>query len=104
MSVARKIAFNTAIQLVGKVITAATSVLVIAYLTRYLGVAGYGDYATIFAYLGIFGVIVDLGLFVIAVREIAKNPSAEAGILRNMLGLKIALGIGVFALAYLITF
>ncbi|MFH1088621.1 MAG: flippase [Patescibacteria group bacterium] len=103
MSNTSKIAFNTAIQLIGKAVTVATSIVVVAYLTRYLGVAGYGDYATIFAYLGIFGVVVDLGLFVIGVREIAKYPDKEAVILNNMLGLKIVFGLVVFMLAYGIT-
>jgi len=98
----KRIAFNTLVQLFSKLITAATSVLVIVYLTRYLGVSGYGDYATIFAYLGIFGVFVDLGLFVTAVREIAKYPDKESSILGNMLGLRIAIGLIVFTAAYLI--
>lgn len=104
MSNTSKIALNTAIQLIGKAVTVATSVVVVAYLTRYLGVSGYGDYATIFAYLGIFGVVVDLGLFVIAVREIAKYPEKESDILSNILGLKIVFGLLVFVLAYSITF
>jgi O-antigen/teichoic acid export membrane protein len=103
MSYARAIAFNTIIQLVGKVITVATSVLIIAYLTRYLGVAGYGDYATVFAYLGIFSVFVDLGLFIITVRDLANHPEKEKLILGNMLGLRLVLGILVFGIAALIT-
>ncbi len=102
MSNTKKVAFNTLIQLVGKLITAATSVLVIAYLARYLGIAGYGDYATIFAYLGVFGVFVDLGLFVTTVREIAKDPDKERSILGNMLGLRIVLGLIIFTLAYFV--
>ncbi|MFH0912385.1 MAG: flippase [Patescibacteria group bacterium] len=103
MNNTQKIALNTGVQLVGKGVTVATSVLIIAYLTRYLGVAGYGDYATIFAYLGVFGVMVDLGLFVIAVREIAKTPQQERSILGNILGLKIALSVAVLGGAYLLT-
>ncbi len=99
MNSAQKIALNTAVQLLGKAITVATSVLVIAYITRYLGVAGYGDYATIFAYLGIFGAILDLGLFVIVVREIAKYPARERGILGNMLGLKLAFSLAILGTA-----
>lgn len=102
MSNTKKVAFNTSIQLVGKLVTAATSVLVIAYLTRYLGIAGYGDYATIFAYLGVFGVFVDLGLFVTTVREIAKDPDKEKSILGSMLGLRIVLGLIIFTLAYFV--
>lgn len=102
MKIAQKIASNTIIQLFGKVVTVATSIIIIAYLTRYLGVSGYGDYTTIFAYLGIFAVFVDLGLFVITVRELAKDSSQERNILGNMLGLRLVVGLGVFALAYLI--
>jgi O-antigen/teichoic acid export membrane protein len=96
----QKIALNTVIQLVGKTVTVAASVLVIAYITRYLGVEGYGDYATIFAYLGIFGAVLDLGLFVIAVREIAQRPHQEKAILGNMLGLKLSFSVIVLAVAY----
>lgn len=103
MNSTQKIALNTSVQLIGKAVTVATSVLVIAYITRYLGVAGYGEYATIFAYLGLFGAVLDLGFFVIAVREIVKRPTAERTILGNMLGLKLLFGFIVFSLAYGLT-
>jgi len=104
MTTSRRIAGNTLIQLISKAITAATSVLVIAYLTRYLGVSGYGDYATIFAYLGVFGVFVDLGIFVTSVREIAKDPAQERTIIGNVLGLRLVVGITVFTIACLTAF
>jgi O-antigen/teichoic acid export membrane protein len=100
MNNTQKIALNTTVQLFGKAVTVATSVLVIAYITRYLGVAGYGDYAIIFAYLGIFGAILDLGLFVIAVREIAQAPQDERAILGNMLGLKLTLSVVILGAAW----
>lgn len=100
MNSAQKIAANTTVQLGGKAVTAATSILIIAYITRHLGVAGYGDYATIFAYLGVFAAILDLGLFVIVVREIAQQPLAEKTILGNMLGLKLTLGVLILGAAY----
>lgn len=104
MSVSRRIAGNTIIQVFSKVVTAATSALVLAYLARYLGVSGYGDYATVFAYLGIFGVLVDLGIFVTSVREIAKHPEQERAILGNVLGLRFVVGALVFAVAAAVAF
>lgn len=104
MTTSRRIAGNTIVQLLSKAVTAATSVLVIVYLTRYLGVSGYGDYATIFAYLGIFSVFVDLGIFVTSVREIAKNPAQERTIIGNVLGLRLVVGMTVFAVACLVAF
>lgn len=104
MNTTRIIAFNTLVQLIGKAVTVATSIVIIAYLTRYLGVSGYGEYATVFAYLGIFSVFVDLGLFVITVRDISQKPETEKMILGNMLGLRISLGVLVFSLAALTAF
>jgi len=104
MNNTQKIALNTAVQLVGKTVTVATSILIIAYLARYLGVQGYGDYATIFAYLGVFGTVLDLGLFVTAVREIAKEPLKEKIILSNMMGLKLSLSLIVLGAGYALSF
>ena len=104
MNVSRRIASNTLIQIISKAVTAATSALVLAYLARYLGVSGYGDYITVFAYLGIFGVLVDLGIFVTSVREIAKNPESEKQIIGNVLGLRLVIGVLIFAVASMIAF
>lgn len=104
MSITQKIALNTAVQLIGKAITVVTSILIIAYLARYLGVEGYGDYSTIFAYVGIFGTILDLGLFVTVVREIAKSPLKEREILNNMMGLKLFLSLIILGAGYILIF
>ncbi|MBN2585541.1 flippase [Patescibacteria group bacterium] len=104
MNVSRRIAGNTIIQIFSKAVTAATSALVLAYLARYLGVSGYGDYVTVFAYLGIFGVLVDLGIFVTSVREIAKSPEAERQIVGNVLGLRLVVGVIIFAIASALAF
>ena len=61
MSLTRGVAYNTTIQIVGKVITTIISLFIVAALTRYLGVAGFGQYTTIFAYTGFFGVLAVLG-------------------------------------------
>ena len=58
----KKIALNTLVQVVGKIITTVISVVMLAYLARYLGVSGYGDYTTVFAFLGFFAIIADMGV------------------------------------------
>lgn len=102
MSLARKIASNTLIQIVGRVITTATALVVVGALTRYLGVAGYGEYTTIFAYVSFFGVLADFGFFWIMLREISKDGADESSIISNVLTLRTVLGVVVFGVGYLI--
>lgn len=103
MNATRQIAFNTAVQVGGRAITALVAVIIIALLTRYLGVAGYGQYATIFAYVGLAGILVDFGFFLIVVREVTKHPGRRAHILGNVLGLRLVAAILIFSLVYLAT-
>ncbi|OGD56655.1 hypothetical protein A2V71_03485 [Candidatus Berkelbacteria bacterium RBG_13_40_8] len=102
MSLTRKVAYNTVIQVVGKIITTFISLFLVAVLTRYLGVAGYGQYTTIFAYVGFAAVFADFGFFWILVREIA-NPKADIDkATSNVLTLRLFIGTIVFAIASII--
>ncbi len=59
-----------------------------------------GKYNLIFAYLGLFGVVLDFGFFLLQIREIAKTPEREGYIIGNVMGLKLALSVIVFSAAY----
>ena len=93
----RKIALNTIAQIIGKVITTGISVVMLAYLARYMGVAGYGDYTIVFSFLGFFAILADMGFYTIAVRETAKNPEDSAKIMGNILSLGL-----IFAIFFLL--
>jgi O-antigen/teichoic acid export membrane protein len=100
MSLTRKVAYNTIVQIVGKVVTTALSLVLIGYLTRYLGVAGYGQYTTIFAYVSFWSVLADFGFFTITVREISKNPKQTSHIFNNVMTLRAILGLLVFSVSF----
>jgi len=72
MSLARSIFTNTAIHAVGKIISTAIGLAVVAMVARYLKPEGFGEYSTVAAYLQIFGIVLDMGLYVLALREISK--------------------------------
>jgi O-antigen/teichoic acid export membrane protein len=95
----KKIAVNTIIQVVGKAITTAIAVVMLAYLARYLGVGGYGDYTTVFAFLGFFAIIADMGLYTVAVREMAKDSKGSVKIMGNILSLRILFAVLVLIIA-----
>lgn len=104
MSLTRKVAFNTIFQIVGKVIVTAISLVTIGYLTRFLGVAGYGNYTTIFAYVSFWAVIADFGFFWVLVRELSKPDADKNHIFNNVITLKIIFGLVVFALCSAVGF
>jgi O-antigen/teichoic acid export membrane protein len=80
MSLFRRLAFNTAAQLVGKGASTAIGVLIVGLLTRYLGQDGFGAYSTANAFLQIFTLFLDLGInvtFVALLGEHADDPAYE---------------------------
>ena len=95
-SYTRKIALNTIIQIIGKILTTAIAIAMLAYLARYLGVSGYGNYTTVFAFLGFFAILADMGFYNVAIREVAKHPEEAKKIMSNIFSLRI-----LFALFFL---
>lgn len=59
--------------------------------TNYLSSAGYGEYNAVYDFLAFFGIAADLGLFTIAVREMAKENSNIEKIIGNTLSLRTIL-------------
>lgn len=100
MSYTRKVAYNTAVQVIGKVLTTLISLFLVAALTRYLGVAGYGQYTTIFAFSQFFGVFADFGFFWFLVREISKPEAPQEKIFNNVLTFRTLLALVVFVIAF----
>ena len=101
MSTVQRVARNTGIIIAGDVIFRIISLVVIIYLARYLGTVGFGKYCFIFAYLAFFGIISDLGLQAILVREMARDPAVAPKLIGNAFSIKLLLT--VFAVVLSIT-
>ncbi len=67
----KTIFINTSSQIVAKAITVILGFLTVGLLTRYLGVAQYGIYNLVFAYLASFGIFADFGLRLTLVRDLS---------------------------------
>lgn len=102
-SVVRQVAYNSAIQAVGKAAVLLVGLASIAIATRYLGAAGYGRFATALAFVGLLGVLADLGLVTVVVREVSRTPERARELVANALGLRLALGVAVAAIAALLS-
>ncbi len=83
------ISYNFGIAALSRLILGGISLIVVGFLTRGLGPAGYGNYSLIFAYLFIFTTLADLGLYTILVREISKTGANEKNIVSSIFSLRL---------------
>jgi O-antigen/teichoic acid export membrane protein len=102
MSLSRRIFYNTLVQTLGKVLAVAIGLTTISLLTQYLREKGFGGYSTVIAFLSLFSVMADLGLYLYVVREISRPGADTEKILSNSFGLRLVgaiatLCIGAFA-------
>ncbi len=82
MSYSKIISHNSLYMLLGRLINFIISALLIALITRYLGVSGFGQFATILSYIALFGVLSDFGIHNTITRKIATQDIFEDEISR----------------------
>ena len=82
---------------------AGLSIFIVKIITNYLGLEGYGKYAAVYEFLAFFGIAADLGLFTIAVREMAKEDdrAKKDAIFANILTLRMGLCVIIMTCATL---
>ncbi len=89
MKLSTKIAYNTIIQIISKILATIIGLAVIAIITRYLGQVGFGEYTAAITFLSFFGIIADLGLTLVTIQLISKHGADQDKILGNLLALRL---------------
>jgi len=89
MNLSSKIAYNTIIQLLGKIVSTILGLISLAMMARYLGQAGFGSYTTIITFVSFFAIIADLGLTLVTVQMISRPGADEIKVLNNLFGLRL---------------
>jgi O-antigen/teichoic acid export membrane protein len=90
MASTNRLVGNTAVQLISPAVRIMLGMVLIAALSRYLGVRGLGAYALVFAYVLIFaGVFNDVGLGTVCLREISADPSRVPTLLTSGAALQL---------------
>ena len=93
MNLSAKIAQNTLVQIVSKVIATILGLFTLALMTRYLGKTGFGEYTTIITFLSFFAIIADLGLTLVTVQMISDPAADEKKVLNNLFTLRLVLAL-----------
>jgi len=102
MNLTKKVAYNTLIQIAGKVISTFLGLFSLALITRYLGLNGFGEYTTVLTFLTFFAVIADGGLTLVTVQMISSHDENENKILNNLFSLRLISSILILSLAPLV--
>jgi len=100
-SVLRRVAWNTAAQGAGKAVILTIGLASVVITTRYLGATGYGKVALAFAFTQMLGILADVGLLTVVVREISRDPASTDRLVGNALVLRLVLSLALLALAAL---
>lgn len=101
-SLARRIAANTLWVSGARILGKAASFLVILPLARHLGIEGFGKFAFVTAYLALFGILTDLGLDLIVIREASKDLRGVEALVGSGILLKAILAGIVYAVSMLV--
>ncbi|MFA6198018.1 MAG: flippase [Patescibacteria group bacterium] len=102
MSLTSRIAHNTLIQLISKILSTGIGILVVGMLTRYLGAEGYGHYSTVIAFLQVFSIVLDLGLYIIFVKKISEPGADVDRLTSNVFTIRLLSAVFFLGLAPLI--
>ncbi len=104
MNLSAKIAYNTLIQVAGKILATILSFISLMLMTRYLGPSSFGEYTTAFTFISIFAVCADFGLTLVTSRLLSAPNADEKKIVGNLFGLRIVLAVGLVGIAPLLIF
>lgn len=89
MSLARAVAWNTLVQVGGRGIGLVASLAFNAIIIRKLGIATYGEFIAASAYVALFMVLGESGLYLVSVRRAMQEPERRQRILGTALGLRL---------------
>jgi len=94
-----KIAANTLVQILGKLVSSGCTFLITVLVARRFGVAGFGEFVKITTYVSLFYLVVDFGLNAIVLKEAASHKPRATSYFTNLLGLRITFALVLIFLA-----
>jgi len=103
MTISAKVARNTIVQLISKIIATFLGVFTIAIMARYLGQSGFGQYTTIITFLTFFATIADLGLTLVTVQLISAPGARQEKTINNLFAFRLVSSLFFLGLAIIIS-
>ena len=102
MSLARAVAWNSLVQVGGRLFGLVASMTFNAILIRHLGIATFGQFTAASVYVGLFMILGESGLYLVSVRMAMQEPEQRGRILGTALGLRLLWTIFPLGLAFVV--
>lgn len=102
MKLSTKVAYNTIIQIISKVISTVLGLIAVAIFTRYLGQVGFGEYTAVMTFLTFFAIIADFGLTLVTVQMLSQPDVNREKMMGNLFGLRLVSAIIIIGSAPII--
>jgi O-antigen/teichoic acid export membrane protein len=102
MSLTGKIAWNAAVQMSGKILSTVLGLVVIGMVTRALGPELFGRYSIALAFLQVFSVLVDMGLYIILVKKLSEDEAHSDDWASAAFTLRLITAVGFLIIAPLV--
>lgn len=99
MSLTKKIAHNTIVQIAGKLISTFLGLLMLGMMTHYLGAEKFGWYITTIAFLQFIGILTDFGTIVVTAQMISEPFHNKEKLLNNIFTLRLTTSLFFLGLA-----
>ncbi|MBL7054067.1 oligosaccharide flippase family protein [Patescibacteria group bacterium] len=104
MNLSKRIAKNTVIHFLGKLIGLFLSLLVFGFIARHLGQFGFGQFTIIIAYLQALAILADFGLYLIFIQMLSLPDINKKILISNFFTLRIILSSIVLFIGVLVAF
>lgn len=101
MTLMQKVAHNTALQLIGKILGTVLGFAATVIVLRYLGDEKYGNYTTALVYLQLFGILMDLGLYIVLLKHVSSAENDDLALQNNIFTARAVTAI-IFLLAAIV--
>jgi O-antigen/teichoic acid export membrane protein len=98
MSTVGRVAKNTGVLIFADVTNKLLSLILVIYIARFLEDIGYGKYSFAVAFTAFFTVLINLGLNMLTIREIARDKSLAGKYFGNIIVIKMFLSVITFVL------
>jgi len=99
MSLSRQIAWNTLVQIIGKIASTGLGLVALGMMTRYLGTEQFGWYTTVISFLGFAGIVIDLGLIPVSAQMFGEAKYGQTTLLQNLIAFRLVTAVIFFGLA-----
>jgi O-antigen/teichoic acid export membrane protein len=102
MTTTKKIAHNTIVQMIGKIIATLLGLLGVGLMTRYLGKEQFGWYITTISFLQFLGILIDFGMIPVTAQMLSEPRFDKKKLFQNLLTFRFVTAVLFLALAPLI--